>query len=446
MGKERIVLGSTKIVTKGEHSIYSKNNISYSSLQKIQQVGRENGIVLGNSIEQLEFSNPLAELIQEAYWIDEKNEKTNLMGIKSNEIRLYIKFNSSAIGKDFSITIKSLDPLDDDEISAKTDFVVEKENSFYSFDLSAKNFQKGGDAIQKLYFLIEIEGQGKTTYPTSEDDYLKVHVVRYIPQVMRAQNTPWEIAAQCQERWFNGDANEEPWKISPILNFVTMDWLLSFSRIQDFYNDNIMKKWNTENAIKSLKAQIKLQTKYLGLKLPDNIGEIRTFGTSEETLKKYPDISQPKMGGSKDIEIMPVFERFYYQNIEYKISIVPPEILDDLFGAFGSFQFRIIAFGSITKIRNNYYKVQINKIGIYLKDSFDFITKGEYLGDWSIVDNDILRNPMFLTPKEYFAITNDSYKAYRIDYNKGMDFNVYSDIKYEKVSYTFYATKNEISK
>lgn len=91
MGRERIVLGSTKIVTKGEHFVCSKNNISYSSLQKIQQVGRENGIVLGNSIEQLEFSNPLTELIQEAYWIDEKNEKTNLMGIKSNEIRLYIK-------------------------------------------------------------------------------------------------------------------------------------------------------------------------------------------------------------------------------------------------------------------------------------------------------------------------------------------------------------------
>lgn len=238
MGKERIVLGSTKIVTKGEHSVYSKNNISYSSLQKIQQVGRENGIVLGNSIEQLEFSNPLAELIQEAYWIDEKNEKTNLMGIKSNEIRLYIKFNSSAIGKDFSITIKSLDPLDDDEISAKTDFLVEKENSFYSFDLSAKNFQKGGDAVQKLYFLIEIEGQGKMKYPASEDDYLKVHVIRYIPQVMRAQNTPWEIAAQCQERWFNGNASDEPWK-TPVLDILCIDWVLGFERVKNDY-DNII--------------------------------------------------------------------------------------------------------------------------------------------------------------------------------------------------------------
>lgn len=434
MGRERIVLGSTKIVTKGEHFVCSKNNISYSSLQKIQQVGRENGIVLGNSIEQLEFSNPLTELIQEAYWIDEKNEKTNLMGIKSNEIRLYIKFNSSAIGKGFSITIKSLDPISDDEISAKTDFVVEKENSFFSFDLSAKNFQKGGDAVQKLYFLIEIEGQGKMKYPASEDDYLKVHVIRYIPQVMRAQNTPWEIAAQCQEIWFEKEKAQKPNYSKIVTKVATMNWVKNFPRVIPILNDIKNKKWETENSINLFCKRLKEMISNNDTQLPKLL-EIKHFG-------KF-DNSQYR-NNNKGVETT-LLDRYHINEIVSSSSILN-DPLDDLYGALGHFIFRITPKGTITYFGQSKYKISYQKIAVYFIDSFDFqdeqfeiISPSTYtsqpLGCWNFAENKISKSECY--KEGFYYIDNASYQNYQNDYNQGGDYMLISDYEEIDVDFSF---------
>ena len=86
----------------------------------------------------------------------------------------------------------------------------------------------------------------------------------------------------------------------------------------------------------------------------------------------------------------------------------------------------------------------VNKLGIYVKDSFDFISEDEYLGDWSIINQDV-EATIGATKSGYYKITNKSYRDYQKDSHMGMDFNLYSTIKEEDVLYKFRATKQEIS-
>ena len=141
-------------------------------------------------------------------------------------------------------------------------------------------------------------------------------------------------------------------------------------------------------------------------------------------------------------------QEFYYTSVSYRITDLKKfdfsEPLDDLFGTLASFSFHVLAIGSITKKEKN-YSIKITEIGIYIKDSFDFITDNEPLGHWSFYYNSIYRiNPLSLA--YYFEITNKSYRDYRKDYKKGSDFTIYSDIKYIPVNYTFISSYEEISK
>ncbi|QAR30762.1 hypothetical protein EQP59_05120 [Ornithobacterium rhinotracheale] len=441
MSRTRIVNGKTFIHTEKSHLLYSGKSLIFSAQKTISEEGQKDGVIYGEDfeMEDLEKSSK-SDLIKEAYWIDkESSNKTNLMNISSNEINFYIKLDKSTIGKTIKLTIRSLDLVFDDNISVESSFLVKKEEMFFKFNLNAENFQRGGDAIQKLYFLIEIDDE-KYKYPLSKDDYLKVHVVHYIPQVMRAQNPSWEVAAKLQDRWFKGNASSEPWK-NPVIFKNLLDWILKYSRVKDVYDEIITELWKTDNAIKELKKMIKQMTtdSNVNLKLPSKRGEKSYFGVYSSDIKSYQGVKQPKLNNDKRTENMPLFERFYYQSKSYEISLFEP--LDDLTGALASFSFRVIGIGSITNTGNGYL-VDITKIGIYIKDSFDFITDGESLGYWSIIDNNVEKlNPF---NSDYYKITNNSYQKYRKDYGKGMDFNLYSDIKYLSVNYNFFAKKNEL--
>lgn len=437
MGRDRFVLGKSKIVTKGNHWIFSKDDILYTSSNKIEEVGVENGITIGNKIEKIVLTNPLSEFIETAYWIDKKNNKTNLMEIDSNIIQFYIKFTSEAKGKSFSITIRSLDSVIDDDLSEETDFVVEKENAYFKFNLNARNFQKGEDAKQKLYFYVKIKGAAVSKYPLSKEDYLKVHVVRYIPQVMRAKSPPWEIAVKCQEEWFKKEKKQKPNYSDPVTNIITMDWIFKFERVHPLLKTIILNYWTTENSIKLFCDRLEEMYSYKekdsngiikrDLELPNIKGQSKEFGSFDNSVFRIT---------KKGIKTT-ILDR-YYINTMYYTSNITNDPLDDLYGALGNFAFRITPKGTITAIGNNKYRIKYEKIAVYCIDSFDFYDPpkdniSQPLGFWDIGNNIISKIPIPM----FYYINNQSYKDYQDDYNQGGDYMLISDYEEIDVDFSF---------
>lgn len=438
MGRERIILGESKIITKGDHWIFSENDIQYTSLNKIEEVGIENGISIGNESERVAFSNSLSTLIEDAYWIDKENSKTNLMDIDSDIIQFYIKFTPKAKGKNFSITVRSLDSVIDDDLSDETDFVVEKENAYFKFNLNARNFQKGGDAIQKLYFYVKIKGEGSSKYPLSKEDYLKVHVIRYVPQVMRAQSPSWEIAAKCQEVWFKKEKKQKPNYSEPVTDIITMDWVLKYDRIKPTLDKIKNNMWETENSINLFCKRINEMISNGDLILPKDFMKISNFNFFNNNVLRKKD----------DNQFTTLLDRYYVNEISYKSSLM--DSLDDLYGSLGDFLFRITPAGYIAYIGKNIFQIRYKKIAIYLVDSFDFqdgdfsiITPSTYtsqpLGYWDIYGNRISKHPT--STKDYY-IDNKSYQDYQDDYNKGGDYMLISDYEEIDVDFTFNIKRN----
>lgn len=170
------------------------------------------------------------------------------MDIKSNKIWFCILFKKEALDKNFKAKIKSLDTVLDDSISDEGNYIINKTKLYLSFNLEAKNFQKGGDAIQKLYMLIEVNNK-ESKYPLLEEDYLKVHVIHFAPQVMKAQNPSWEIAAKCQLRWFNNDSFIAPNYADPVKDIVKMDWVFKYERIRTVYEEISSGLWKNKKGI-----------------------------------------------------------------------------------------------------------------------------------------------------------------------------------------------------
>lgn len=378
------------------------------------------------------------------HWINKDNQKIKLHPYGDEKLHFFFEANKAAIGKKITFIVYESDsgPINDDNVYEKN-YIIASEKNHIDFPLTADLFTKGEESILHLYAKIELEN---TTYELpQETDYLKIHAVEFVPKIEGALK--WTKAKMLQEIWFKGNENDKPWLIDPKVDLLSMDWVLSYPRMKTEYDRIITEKWKSENAIKLLKKRIKEMVKNPGvnLKLPKKDNETINFGVSKNEIQKFDNIEQPKLGGQKAQEIMPLFERFYYQSVSYNISknVFSMEPLDDLFGTLASCQFRVIALGIITKKSNN-YRVKITKIGVYIKDSFDFITADEYLGDWSPKKNGVSVNPYGPTEDTYYKIENKSYRDWRKDYKKGMDFNLYTDVKYLNVSHEFNATPQEI--
>ena len=279
MSRKRVVAGCTKIFTKGKNFLNSDNDIVFSSSKKIHETGKEKGIIYGSKIKKIDSTSIKSDFIEDAYWINPKLEKSSLMDIRFNKIWFCIIFKKEALGKTFKAKIKSLDSVLDDSISDEGSYIIDKEKMYLSFDLNGKAFQKGGDAIQKLYMLINLDNK-KHKYPLSEEDYLKVHVIHYVPKVMRAQSPSWEIAAKCQERWFMNESSVAPNYANPATDIVRMDWVFSFDRIRSVYRDISNGVWKNNKGIEKLKERLREMYKEGDLALPKVFGQKIEFGNT----------------------------------------------------------------------------------------------------------------------------------------------------------------------
>ena len=397
--------------------------------------------------------------IRNGIWINSKNEKITLFPYNENNLYFCFENDEKIIGKEVTIKICDSYTIYNRNLflwskkykinNTRNRIKIEDLSSLFRYGFDYKK-EKEKVGILNLYVSIEFEKE-EFIFPKEKENYLTIHFIQFIPRIMEAQSPKWIVASKFQNFWFREEANSEPWK-RPILNELSLDWVLNFGRqeIQETYENLIHNLWKTPNAIKELKKMIKRMTEdpFIKLEIPLKEEQTIPFGVRSSEIKTYDSVPQPKLNGALKKETMPLFERFYYTSVSYRITDLKKfdfsEPLDDLFGTLASFSFHVLAIGSITKKEKN-YSIKITEIGIYIKDSFDFITDNEPLGHWSFYYNSIYRiNPLSLA--YYFVITNKSYRDYRKDYKKGSDFTIYSDIKYIPVNYTFISSYEEISK
>jgi len=212
-------------------------------------------------------------------------------------------------------------------------------------------------------------------------DILGLIDITNIPGIMTANQ--WTHGAALMKHWFDSTGKNDT-------TTVTMDWVLGYARARDVYDNIINEKVYVNDAAKQ---QI--------IALAKKKGVYKKGGSFGST--------------SGDVETL---DKDY---IQYRAvgSILDP--IDDLNTALGTFVFRIIVEGSV-KGRGYHHCFTISKIGIYVRDSYDF--KGDqFLGFWNDKTNYGGRN--------WFkgeSVSNKDFRDYTAKTGKGKDFIVFSNI------------------
>ncbi|OWB28824.1 hypothetical protein XocBAI20_12120 [Xanthomonas oryzae pv. oryzicola] len=122
------------------------------------------------------------------------------------------------------------------------------------------------------------------------------------------------------------------------------------------------------------------------------------------------------------------------------------DALDDVYGAFGALTLKFAA----TKFRlyehAGYQTVLIDRVGMYVRDTYDFIGDEQLLGYWC--KSGVIKPSMWAWTtdapyidsggKRYYRITNKHFNDYRNKHGKGGDFMVYTNVKQVATSIQFH--------
>jgi hypothetical protein len=236
--------------------------------------------------------------------------------------------------------------------------------------------------------------------------------VAKIPSIMRAQTPPWDNAARLQDIWFAGPAAAvKPAYASPDTTTLKMDsWLLTFARARHIYDSEIVatEYWKTPAAEASLRRKIE--------KSGILAGGPQRFGG----LGRPVEVQDPE----------------HYQGKPVSSSLLS-DPLDDLFGALGDYNLRFVAEGQAEPLGGTDWLVTVERVGIYIEDSFDF-NGFQPLGFWNETKNQVSKSPGF----GFDLVTNGDYRAWRAAHGSGGDFLVFSDVKIiaEAKPWSFHAT------
>ena len=213
-----------------------------------------------------------------------------------------------------------------------------------------------------------------------------------IPRVMRANH--WEVAAQLMEKWFNDPANSDPFVGIPDTTTLKMDsWVLSFKRVRRIYEKMLSKKiWLNKKAQPVIVHQLKKQGK---------LGPQKT---------EFGDFYRP----------VPLIDKEYIQYRKVGRLWNPT---DDLFAALGRLTLRMAIKGVVTPTATGGHAIHIKKVGIYVRDSYDF-NGPQHLGYWNLAKN--------YGGKNFFRgtkVKNADFREWRTQQGRGGDYLVFSDIK-----------------
>ena len=291
-----------------------------------------------------------------------------------------------------------------------------------------------------------------TTSPKSNTVGKKVQVCQFklsdIPATMRKKG--WTVASKLMERWFSNPA----WAITPEdkqdapgtldiqrtpvqidTTSVTMQWFLGFPRARSLHDQLLngtgepggMPHWKNIKAKDSLVKKLRRSNKFTN--------QVETFGHG---------LSSPQLSS-----------QCLLNEIKYDAD-ARKDPLDDLFGALGDFVLRVAGAGRVEpKFDGNKkivgYRIHVERLGIFIRDVYDF--EGfQPLGYWNFKDvkkGYIFKEDVSIvgrcmdidagkTPDDrYFDVENEDFREYRMIFNKGGDFVIYSDVQWHPASYSW---------
>ncbi|MDC9595064.1 DUF6402 family protein [Xenorhabdus sp. IM139775] len=245
-----------------------------------------------------------------------------------------------------------------------------------------------------------------------------VFMLNEIPNSMEKMG--WEMAPKIMRYWFERPKIEftQEEKIRYIKgidsidipkdrvndSIVKMEWAMNFKQVKEAAEE-LVQKWASPNGIKLLK-------KRLG-------GSSNKIGYSDS-----------------------VIELDTYAQVNYKEIGSLTDTIDDYFGAIGKATLKLAVRGHVDKIETKNVFI-IEKLGVYLKDSYDFVNPDEFLGVWSreevlskvktVVYMGFYKDNMWreLATGEYskyVPVYNKDFREWQNKHNKGGDFIVFSDV------------------
>jgi len=241
-----------------------------------------------------------------------------------------------------------------------------------------------------------------------------------IPRIMRANG--FLQGAQLMELWFSRPAVAYPHYTASNSSIIKMDWVLSFHRAKEVYEEIIDDRiWFNDAA----KAEIKtMLDRTIGLPVGMRVKFVPQTGPMDQVDEDY--INHRAVDG---------WEHW----------------IDGLAAALGRFDLRVLVAGTVEPAKLNKLAaatspydvyphwqeaqiVNITDVGVYVADSYDFDGQ-QALGIWNEDDNSASMN--YLRANEWMQgreanqfVGNYSFQEWRKANNRGGDFRVFSDIKW----------------
>jgi hypothetical protein len=214
--------------------------------------------------------------------------------------------------------------------------------------------------------------------------------VTKIPRIMRRKG--WIKGATLMEEWFARSANDDASRGAPDTTTITMEWVLGFERARRVYDQMVQERvWVNGPAQREMAKRFRLT------------GQGVCFGAPRD-----------------DVVWL---DRFY---VQFRVAGSQLDPADDLKAALGRFTFRVAVAGDVTPKKNGGgYRVTIDTIGIYVRDSYDF-DGFQPLGAWSDTD---LTGEIALPFTGATEVYNSTFRDWRTKNHRGGDFLVYSDVR-----------------
>ncbi len=240
--------------------------------------------------------------------------------------------------------------------------------------------------------------------------------ITQIPGIMTAMS--WNTAAALMNDWFSRPSHSDPLTGTPNTSAVSVSWANGFSRSRSVYDALVADRIWVNSASQDL---IKRRLISVGLPGP---GTSSTFGSVS---------ASPA-----------VLDTDYVNYRAVSQGLLAP--LDGLAGALANFVFRVAVQGTITDTgaspwyaigTQRAYRVDIQQVAIYIRDSYDFIGD-QSLGCWDPVANTVSRTG--IGQANATCVGNVDFRNWRTTNGRGGDFLIYSspDVLSTSDQFTFY--------
>lgn len=294
----------------------------------------------------------------------------------------------------------------------------------------------------------------QSTQAAGKDAAVKVFGITDIPTTM--DRLRWVQGARLMRKWLNNPPYEMPMDVKvgnvsattltaqQLLTDLPFDWLFTAStRVKGLIDEMVADLQNVEE-FNGVIGRTKTPLTQLSAGLVVFMARLKRLGhvdMARATLRNaYEDFS--------GLSAMQLEETSQFNLIRIGASFCEKatDDLDDVYGALGSFAIKVAA----TKFRtmandNGWPAIHIEEIGLYVRDTYDFLNAGDdqLLGYWN--EEDVVRpgpidyyviEPDYVDKagKRFFKVTNGSFAQYRKAHKKGGDFMVFSTVKRYSVS------------